>query len=92
MTDITIRINVRDKTGKTSDAQLDFGLESFAGIIPSIGDTVVDPGVLQDLDRHKPENRTVWKVVDRVFNPKDQQSYVALIVEERNGTEADPWL
>ena len=92
MADTTIRIHMRGADGKVTDAQQDYGLEDFAGHLPQIGDTIVDPGVPQGLDRRKPENRDVWKVVDRVFNPRDLQDYVALVVEERKGTEADAWL
>lgn len=83
MFDAHIRIYFRESDGTLVDSQQEFGSESFAGIIPAIGDMIVDPGVLQGLDRHDPKNRSVWNVVGRVFNPRDMEDYVALIVEER---------
>ena len=84
-----IRILHRDPAGKVSDGQVEFGPEHFAGQVPMIGDMIVDPGVLQGLDRHDPQNRTVWTVVGRVFNPRDREEAVALIVESRDGNLAD---
>lgn len=92
MEDVVVRILTRDSSGKVEDWQQDFGLEDFAGFLPSVGDIIVDPGVLQGLDRNKPENRDVWTVVGRVFNPRDLKNYVSLIVEERKGTAEDAWL
>ena len=60
-----------------------FGVESFAGVVPATGDMIVDPGVLEGLNRHEPTNRRVWDVVGRVFNPRDRADYIALVVEER---------
>ncbi|HBF28124.1 MAG TPA: hypothetical protein DDW73_00610 [Rhizobium sp.] len=90
--DVTIRIYCRDKDGKVEDGSHDCSLSEFTGFLPSIGDTIVDPGVLQGLDRREPGNRDVWKVADRIFNPRDMSDYVVLIVEVRKGTEADTWL
>lgn len=83
MADITIRIYTRDVDGTLVDYEQDFGVETFAGQIPAIGDMIVNPGVSQGLDRHDPSNRELWIVVGRVFNPRDLNDYVALIVEER---------
>lgn len=83
MVDAHIRIYFRESDGTLADSQQEFGRESFAGVIPAIGDTIVDPGVLQGLNRHDPKNRRIWNVVGRVFNPRDMEDYVALIVEER---------
>jgi len=83
MVDVHIRIYFREPDGTLEDSQQEFGIESFAGVIPAIGDMIVDPGVLQGLNRHDPKNRRVWDVVGRVFNPRDMADYVALVVEER---------
>ena len=48
-----------------------------------IGDMIIDPGVLQGLNRHEPTNRRVWDVAGRVFNPRDMADYIAFVVEER---------
>jgi len=83
MVDVHIRIYFRATDGTLEDSQQEFGVESFAGVIPAIGDMIVDPGVLQGLNRHEPTNRSVWDVVGRVFNPRDMADYIALVVEER---------
>jgi hypothetical protein len=67
MADLTIRLHYRDKAGKVEDAQNDFGLESFGGQMPAVGDLILDPGVLSCLDRRDRKNRRKWTVVQRVF-------------------------
>lgn len=83
MTDVHIRIYFREAAGTLVDSQQEFDVGSFAGLVPGVGDMIVNPGVPQGLDRHNPSNRQVWDVVGRVFNPRDMDDYVALIVEER---------
>lgn len=83
MTQPSIRIYERADDGTVTDLQQEFDLSSFAGQMPAIGDTIVVPGVLQGLDRHELANRRFWTVVERVFNPRDLEGYVALVVEER---------
>jgi hypothetical protein len=55
----------------------------MVGLVPGVGNIIVNPGVPQGLDRHAPSNRRVSDVVGRVFNPWDMDDYVARIVEER---------
>lgn len=83
MSDISVRLYFRESDGKLVDGQQDFDLSSFAGVVPGVGDLIVEPGVLQGVDRNDPANRVIWAVVGRVFNPRDQEDYVALIVERR---------
>lgn len=85
----SIRILHRDPAGKVFDGGVEYGLEQFAGQVPTIGDTILDPGVLQGQDRHMQQNRSIWIVVGRVFNPRDNEDMVALIVESRDGNLAD---
>lgn len=81
--EITIRIYKQADGGQWEDCQEDYGLEAFAGFLPAVGDVILEPGVLQGRDRHDPNNRKLLTVVRRVFNPRDLQNYVALIVEEQ---------
>jgi hypothetical protein len=83
MDDVHIRIYFRESDGSLEDSQQEFGLENFAGVVPAIGEIIVNPGVLEGLDRHEPKNRRVWDVVGRVFNPRDMADYIALVVQER---------
>jgi hypothetical protein len=85
----SIRILHRDPAGKVFDGQEEYDLAQFAGQVPTIGDMILNPGVLQGLDRHDPQNRSIWTVVGRVFNPRDREDTVALIVESRDGNLAD---
>jgi len=83
MVDVHIRIYFRNADGTLEDSQQEFGVESFAGVVPAIGDMIVDPAVVQGLNRHEPTNRSVWDVVGRVLNPRDMDDHIALVVEER---------
>lgn len=87
MPDSTIRLHYRKPSGKIEDAQEDFGLESFGGIIPAVGDLILDPGVTAGKDRTDRNNRRMLTVVQRVFNPRDNADYIALIVTERKPTK-----
>jgi hypothetical protein len=89
MADLTIRLHYRDKAGKVEDAQNDLGLESFGGQLPMVGDLILDPGVTSGLDRRERKNRRMWTVMQRVFNPRDNADYIALVVEERQPTESE---
>jgi hypothetical protein len=87
MTDVTVRLHYRKPDGTIEDAVQDYGLATFAGFLPSVGDLVLDPGAPQGVDRFEPKNRRIWTVVQRVFNPRDNEDYVALIVEEHIPTK-----
>ena len=78
-----IRIYFRNADGRVEDGQHDCDLTNFAGVVPQIGDQILASGVLQGRDRADPANREIWTVVGRLFNPKDNEAYVALIVETR---------
>jgi hypothetical protein len=92
MSETTIRIYFRDAAGHTEDGKLDMSLKDFGGVVPSLGDTILNPGVPTSLDRQDPTSRDVWTVVERVFNPRDQQDYIALVVTYRGGTLTDTWI
>lgn len=89
-TDVTVRIYDQTERGDWTDWQQEYGLESFAGVIPSVGDLILKPGVLQGLDRRDPSNRMMMTVVQRIFNPRDLPNYVVLVVTEHvpQGREA----
>lgn len=84
MTDVTIRLHYLRSDGSIEDAQEDYGLESFAGMLPAIGDDILAPGVPSGRDRSDPDNRVVWTVARRIFNARDLENYVALVVEQRS--------
>ena len=78
--------------GKYVDLEHEFELEELCETIPNVGDFIVEPGVESSKDRADPKNRIVYKVLERYFVPNAHGptiSYVALIVEPRQGTERD---
>lgn len=79
---ITVRLHMDNGEGGIVDYSQDFDLSDFAGFLPAPGDLFLDPGCLQGLDRHQPENRRMYRVLQRVFNPRDLPNYVVLVVEE----------
>lgn len=88
-TETTIRLLYRRGDGTIEDGQRDCSLAEFAGVMPTIGDQILDPGVLSGLARSELRNRRLLTVVGRVFNSRDNHDYVALLVEERVPTEAE---
>lgn len=83
MGNVTIRIHFRSADETIEDGLLDFGLSDFGGILPAVGDRILNPGVLQGRDRYDPLNREIWTVIGRVFNPRDEAEYIALVVDMR---------
>lgn len=68
----------------------DYDLEALGGTVPTVGDLIVDPGVLQGRDRSEPTNRTVYEVAARYFHPRTTDSeyvLISLLVKERQGRE-----
>lgn len=62
---------------------------SDLGILPSIGDHIVSPGVLSELPR-VPANRTVATVVARYFQPRTSEHaspHIVLVVKERRARD-----
>lgn len=88
MHDVTIRVTVEHLEGTLSDAG-DYGPEHFGGIVPGVGDEILDAFAAPDAVRTDPSHRAIWKVKRRVFNPRDQGDYIALLVEETIGSEED---
>jgi hypothetical protein len=81
-----LRLHHRKSDGEIVDAVHDLTLADFAGFLPNVGDWILEPGVPQGLDRGEPKNRNIWVVVQRMFNPRDMEDAVALIVEDRKPT------
>ena len=92
MTEHWIRLYVVREDGTYADARDDFTLSDFGGVLPAVGDLIVDPGVRQDLDRDVAANRTVYEVVARYFqplsNPKSEHHYSCVLVcTDRRGQD-----
>lgn len=91
--DVTIRIYFEDAHGAIEDAQLDYDLSDFGGVIPSAGDVIFSPWVDPAGVRGQIEARAMWMVQRRVFNPRDMGGdYVVLVVRERPLTEGEAGL
>jgi hypothetical protein len=56
---------------------------------PTSATGFLSPEFPQGLDRREPKNRNIWVVVQRMFNPRDMENGVALIVEDRVPTPAE---
>ncbi|MGR0185500.1 hypothetical protein [Azospirillum aestuarii] len=62
------------------------------GIVPAVGDMIVDPGVMQGLDRGEPDNRTVYEVKSRYFLPAGADGSppkISLVVKKRKGQDKE---
>ncbi len=56
----------------------------LGGVIPSIGDMIVEPGVAKGLNRDKPKNREVYTVTGRYFVPNATGTpLIALVIQVR---------
>ena len=86
-----LMIRILFQTGSTlEDRNEDYPVEHFGGTLPSPGDWILKPAVAAGADRRDPENRRIWEVIRRVYNPKDLAGeYVALVVKERLAKSAD---
>ncbi|MCJ2031269.1 hypothetical protein MKK50_18035 [Methylobacterium sp. J-043] len=89
MSELTIRMHYLDCHGFVQESDEDYDLSNFAGFLPAVGDAILAPGVPQGLDRAEPANREMLTVVERVFNPRDLQHYVALVCKSRPANEGD---
>ncbi len=69
-----------------------YGPDEFGGQIPLVGDLIADPGVPAGLDRTMAQNRTVFEVVKRYFQParsNEGSAFIALLVRKRPGNEEE---
>lgn len=87
--DTTLRIYSRDAKGRLEDNCLDISLKDTGGVVPQIGDVIVDPSCKAGLSRDVPRNRTLWLVTERFFYPKGSGDYVVLVVEARRPTAGE---
>jgi hypothetical protein len=84
-----VRLYSRGRHGQLQDLSQEFELAAFAGVCPSVGDRIVDPGAPVGANRDDPVNRTIMTVVARYFQAKSMADYVVLIVEERQATREE---
>jgi len=59
-------------------------LSAYGGVVPIVGDLLVEPVVTKGLDRADARNRTVHKVVARYFVP-GEVGQIHLLIEDRPG-------
>ena len=65
-------------------------LEDFGGVLPGVGDLIVDPGVVEGRDRREPSNRQIMEVEKRYFQPRtdrDEFIWAHLVVRIRQAEE-----
>ncbi len=59
-------------------------LSSYGGVVPAVGDLIVEPHVAKGLDRGDAHNRTLHKVVARYFIA-GEEPHINLVIEDRSG-------
>lgn len=95
MADIQQKTIIRlyeDEGNSLSFNRSEFDLSEFGGHLPIVGDLIIDPGVVQGLDRNEPTNRTIFEVTARYFAPgsrDDGYTYVCFVVKPRAGTDKE---
>jgi len=68
----------------------EYELSELGGQLPDVGDLIVDPGVLEGQDRRNPENRSVYEVKARYFQPRVSGNvFITMLVEERRGRRGE---
>ena len=63
-------------------------LEDFGGVLPGVGDLIVDPGVVEGRDRREPSNRQIMEVEKRYFQPRTDMNefiWTHLVVPDKAG-------
>lgn len=75
----TIRVYFEQPNGQFQDGQDEIPISMFGGTVPNVGDIYLAPGVTWGDDRSLAANRKIWEVRKRVFNPRDQEDYVAVV-------------
>lgn len=89
MSDPMLRLYERNAAGLVELPSLGWQLSDFAGVVPSVGDCIINSGVQSGRDRTDPIERTVYEVVARWFaenSGAEQGSLVInLEVRERQG-------
>ena len=72
------------------DREEEYDLDDFGGVTPAVGDRIVSPWVMKGLDRRDPNNREVFEVVRRYFQPMDASGtdriYIFLVVRSQRAT------
>ena len=89
-----IRLYGIEDDGTYYDMRDTYDLDDFGGVLPVVGDLIIDPGVLGGLDRKASENRTVLEVAHRHIQPStpgDDDRWIVLVCNQRPGLpmEAD---
>lgn len=88
-----VRLLYRDEQGNICDTRGDYDLDDFGGVLPAVGDRIVEPGVAGGRDPREPENRTVYTVEERYFQPGTTKMtdliWVHLVVSIRQADESE---
>lgn len=89
---VTFRLYERDEHGILEDLKFEFELPEL-GVVPVVGDLILDQGVPVGMSRYDPESRTLYEVKERYFLPGQGTSsdivWVVLVVETREGREGE---
>lgn len=90
--DPIVRIYFEDEAGVILDPSLDLSIDVFAGYLPQPGDLIVDPYGSLGLAASEDHRGETLEVINRVFNPKELLTHVALVVRRRFAATNSPWV
>ena len=89
--EVRIRLLIETDSGVIEDIREDYDLVDFGGVMPAVGDLIVNPGAVGD--RREPKNREIMEVNKRYIQPStssdDDHLYWHLIVRIRQATEGE---
>lgn len=85
----SIRIYRTWEDGRIEDARQDFALEHLGGVVPTVGDYILNPAIRPQFPEGDPRRRTFWKVTARYLRPRDLDDYVAIVVEDVEAGEKE---
>jgi|GEM_PF-2204725 len=87
-----VRVFRRSPIGRLVASGHEYSLSDFDGVLPCIGDSILSPGLKVPGSGDDYRNRTMWSVVDRVFDVEAKSCFVNLVVEERDLIELEEGL
>ena len=94
MKKVMLRILTRGQDGALEDVGVELSVEEeLGGILPQVGDSILESGVHANLDRGDAINREFRVVEERILYPKadpdDEIRWVGLVCRVRQGTRKD---
>ena len=80
MKDLLVKLYKVNIHGNIQDMKHEFRLSHLGGMMPRIGDEILDPHILFGKSLHDPKSRTIYKVERVIYNCTDNKHYAGCIV------------